>query len=218
MLAARLPSRPRGPSCGRTCGPGRSPRRLWSSSPAGPWGRPRTQRSWLGARVFCLCVVRVVTVTKPLATWPSIWPGWWLRHPQPGKGSLKCVEVAVLGPGCSDGVGTQWRASPRPAPRLSGSLCLSSPQAPLEPPFGPVRRHQGSPSFLILRTPHWGSHCKDWVLYALPSLLPPAHTKSYPVFPKHLNLEPSRAPTSPGPLPSAPCPFFLMLHLPLHVA
>lgn len=27
-----------------------------------------------GSESFCLCVVRVVTVTKPPATWPSVWP------------------------------------------------------------------------------------------------------------------------------------------------
>lgn len=103
-----LLSCPCGPLWGRTCGPGRSPRRLQSSSPAGPRGRPCTALL-AGSESFCLCVVRVVTVTKPPATWPSILPGWWLRHPWPGQGSLKCAEVAVLGLGCRGGVGTNRR-------------------------------------------------------------------------------------------------------------
>lgn len=60
----------------------------------GPSGKASYTALLAGSESCCLCVVRVVTVTKPPATWPSVWPGWWLRHPWPGQGSLKCVEAA----------------------------------------------------------------------------------------------------------------------------
>lgn len=133
-----------------------------------PWGRPCTQHSWLGVRVFCLCVVRVVTVTKPLATWPSIWPGWWLRHPQPGKGSLKCVEVAVLGLGCSDGVGTHRALT----------LRLPLPQQPSGPPgapFLPNKKISGVPQACSYGGHHTGI-TQQRLGTVCPALLPTSST------------------------------------------
>lgn len=156
------------PLWGRTCGPRRSPWRLQSCSPAGPRGRPCTQRSWLGVS-FCLCVVRVVTVTKPPATWPGVWPGCWLRHPWPGQGFLKYVEAAVAG--CRGGVGTHRTVSPLPSPR-PGSPGLSVSQA--------LGAHTAQPEAIMVSQAcshgiqPWGPHRRDG--RHLPALPPTSST------------------------------------------
>lgn len=108
-----------------------------------------------GSESFCLCVVRVVTVTKPPATWPSVWPGWWLRHPWPRQGSLKCVEAAV-GWG-----GHKWRGSPppRPSPQFEAHALTPGLPAPQQL-TGPSEPTQPSrkPSEVPQACSHWGHH------------------------------------------------------------
>lgn len=91
-------------------------------APGGPHGASRPPglrssglvlhtRSWL-AGGCCLCVVRVVTVIQPPATWPQRLARMLVTTPWARAGAPKCVKVAVLGLG--------WRSgctAPRPPPR-----------------------------------------------------------------------------------------------------
>lgn len=144
-----------------------------------------------GSESFCLCVVRVVTVTKPPATWPSVWPGWRLRHPWPRQGSLKCVEAAVgVGWAQMEGVPT-----PRPSPQFKAHALtpgLPAPQqltGPSEPTAQP-EAIRGPPSLLTLGH-HIGGHTAEADAICL------QHTPNLVLLSRTSE---SEAPTPPAPL------------------
>lgn len=94
-------------------------------------------RSWL-AGGCCLCVVRVVTVIQPPATWPQRLARMLVTTPWARAGAPKCVKVAVLG--------LRWRSGC--APSLEPSV--SSQQAPRGPRGQPARRPSGPLRPLVL--------------------------------------------------------------------
>ena len=96
--AARLLSCPLG---ARREGPG-GPHGASSLLRLCPRGRPCTRsRGWQWG--CCLCVVRVVTVIQPPATWPQRLARMVVTTPSARTGALKCVKVAVLGLGRRSG-------------------------------------------------------------------------------------------------------------------